>query len=45
MPAPRRAVNKVTAIKMEECNVPMPICLFKIAQIPKSGFPYTGGIN
>jgi len=24
---------------------PIPIRLFKIAQIPKSGFPYTGRIN
>jgi hypothetical protein len=26
-------------------HVPISICLFKIAQIPKSGFPYTDRIN
>ena len=31
--------------KTQRLHVPIPICLCKIAQIPKSGFPYTDGIN
>jgi hypothetical protein len=41
---PQESRQQSDGHKNGRMHVPMPICLFKIAQILKSGFPYTNGI-